>query len=76
MLAFELAGAAQNGALDILIGHIFVFSGEDGGAEAGIGVGVAAADAGGDGDFANDASEDAAALGVSSRLFVLDGGPF
>ncbi len=34
LLALELAGAAQNSALDVFIGHVFIFTCEDGGAEA------------------------------------------
>jgi len=36
LLAFELACAAQNGALDIVIRHVFIFCSEDGGAQAGL----------------------------------------
>ena len=55
LLTFELAGAAEDGALDIVVRHVLVFAGENRGTEAGIGIGIAAADASGDGDFANDA---------------------
>ncbi len=41
--ALELAGAALDGALDVIGGHVLRLGGEDGGAEAGIAVRVAAA---------------------------------
>src|SRR5580704_2856382 len=68
LFAFELSRASQDGALDIFVRHIFVFAGEDGGAQTGVRVGIAAADSGGDGDFADHSSEDATALRVGGRL--------
>ena len=74
--AGELAGAALDGALDVVGGHVLRLGGEHGAAQAGIGVGVAAAGAGGDGNFLDQAGEGFAALGVGGRLFMLDRGPF
>ena len=41
--AFEFAGAALDGALDVVGGHVFGFGGGDGSAEAGVAVGVSSA---------------------------------
>ncbi len=76
LLAFELPGAAENGALDVVVGHVLVLGRKNGGAQAGIGIRVAAADARSDGDFANQSREDAATLGVRCRLLVFNRGPF
>src|SRR6267154_3041592 len=75
LFAFELAGTAQDGALDVFIGHIFILAGQNRGAQARIRIRVASADARGNGDFADDASEHATALRVGGRFLVLDGGP-
>jgi hypothetical protein len=75
LFAFELAGAAEQSTLNVVIGHVLVFGGEDGGAQAGIGIDIATAEARGDGNFTDDAGEDATALGVGGGFFVLDGGP-
>ena len=64
------------GALDIVVGHVFIFGGEDRGAQARVGIRIAAAHSRGNGDFANQFGEDAAALGVGSRFFMLNCGPF
>src|ERR1700761_1258093 len=42
LAAFELAGAAHNGALDVVGGHALGFGGNDCGAEAGVHIGIAA----------------------------------
>ena len=73
--AFQFAGAAHDGLLDVVGRHADGFGGEDGGAQARIGVRIAAA-AGGDRDFLDDARKTLSALGVQGRLLVLNGGPF
>ncbi len=74
--AFELAGSALDGALDVLVRHVLGFGGGDGSAKAGIAVGVSSAELGGDGDFLDQAGEDLAALGVEGALLVLNCRPF
>src|ERR1700754_3313546 len=74
--AFELAGSALNGALDIFRRHVFGLGRGDGSAQAGISVSVASAELGGDGDFLDQAGEDLSALGVEGALLVLDCRPF
>src|SRR6185312_10498719 len=74
--AGELAGAALDGALDVVRGHVLGFGGEHGGAQTRVGFHVAAAGAGGDGNFLDQAGENLAAFGVGGRLFMLDRGPF
>src|SRR6185437_2074358 len=69
---FHLTGSAKNGALDVVVGHVLVFSGEDGGAKAGIGIGVRATGTGGDHDLSNDLGESLAAARVSRGFLVLD----
>ncbi len=76
LLAFELAGAAKDGALNVLVRHVFVFARQNGGSQARIGVRIAAADARRDGNFPNDARENAAALCVSGRFLVFNRCPF
>ena len=56
LAAFQFAGAAHDGLLDVVGGHADGFGGQDGGAQARIPVRIAAA-AGGDGDFLDDARE-------------------
>ena len=73
--AFQFAGAAHDGLLDVVGGHADGLGGEDGGAETGIGIRIAAA-AGGDHNFLDDARERFPALGVQCGLLVLDGRPF
>ncbi len=75
LLAFELAGAAKNGALDVFVRHVFILGRGNSSAKARIGVWVAAADARRDSDFANNSRENAAALCVRGRFLVLDGCP-
>ena len=41
--AFELAGAALDGSLDVVGGHVFRFCGDYCGAEAGVAIGISAA---------------------------------
>jgi len=74
--AFQLAGALLDGPLDVVGGHVGVFGGLDGAAQARVLVGVAAAGAGGHGDFADDFGEDLAALGVGRAFFMLNRRPF
>ncbi len=75
LAAFQFAGAAHDGLLDVVGRHTDGFGGQDGGAQTGVPVGIAAA-ARGDHDFLDNARERFSALGVKSRLFVLNGGPF
>jgi hypothetical protein len=75
LTAFEFAGAAHDGLLDVVGRHTDRFGGQDGGAQARIPVGVPAA-ARGDHDFLDNARERFSTLGVKCRLFVLNGGPF
>ena len=74
--AFEFAGAALDGALDVVGGHVLGFGGGDGSAEAGVAVGISSALLGGDGDFLDEAGEDLAAFGVKRALLMLDCRPF
>src|SRR5207249_5986201 len=76
LLAFELPRAAQNGALDVVVRHVLVLRRENRRAQARIGVGIASADARRNRDFSNDSSKRAAALRVSRRFLMLNGGPF
>ena len=74
--AFELTGAALDGALDVVLGHVVRLRLGHRRAEARVAVDVAAAEPRGDGHFLDDAREDFAALRVGSTLLVLDGAPF
>ena len=74
--AFDLAGSALDGALDVLVRHVLGFGSGDRSAEAGIAVRVSSAHLGGDGDFLDQAGEDLAALGVEGALLMLDSRPF
>ena len=76
LLAFQLAGAAKNGALDVLVGHVLVLARQNRGSQARIGVWIAAADARSNGDFTNYSRKCLAPFGVGGRFFVLNGGPF
>ncbi len=63
--AFELAGAALDGALDVVGWHVLCFGGGDGSAETGVAVRIAtAAGLGSYGDFLDQAGEDLATLRV------------
>src|SRR3989454_9392296 len=73
--AWELAGPALDGLLDVVGGHVDVFGLGDGQAEAGVALGVATSEASGDGDLTDDLGEDLAALGVYGRLVPLRGRP-
>ena len=73
--AFQFAGAALDGALDVVLRHIFGLGRQNRGAQPGIGVRVAAA-LGGNRDFLEQAGEYLAALGIQRALLVLDCGPF
>src|ERR1700741_3536811 len=74
--AGQLAGAALDGALDVVGGHVLALGGEDGGAQTRIAVGIAATVFGGNADFLDQASKNLAALGIERALLVLDCGPF
>ncbi len=76
LFPLKLAGAAQDGPLDVLTRHVFILTSQDGGPQARVRVRIAAADARSDSNFANHPGENAAALGVGGRLLVLDRGPF
>ena len=71
----ELAGAALNGPLDVVGGHVGRLGGRYGRAQTRVAVGVAAALAGRHRDLSDDLGEDLAALGVGPSLFVFDGAP-
>ena len=58
--AFERPGAALNGALDIVVGHVLALGREDGGAQARIGIRIGASYARGNGQFSNDLGENLA----------------
>jgi hypothetical protein len=73
--ALLLAGAAPDGALDGLVGHVRAFGVGDGLAQARVGVGVAAARAGRDLDLLDELREELAALGVERALLVFNGVP-
>ncbi len=74
--AGEFAGAALDGALDVVLRHVLGLGGENGAAEARVGVGIAAAVLGGNADFLDQAGKNLAPLGVKRALLMLDGGPF
>ena len=76
LFAFELACPSLDGALDILIRHIFVFGCGNRRPQPWVGIRVAAANTGGNADFADHLGEDTPPLGICSRLFVLDRRPF
>src|SRR4029077_11675833 len=76
LLAFELASAAKNGALDVFARHVRALSRQNRGPQARIRIRVASADARGNADFSDDSREYAPALRVGSPLLVFDGGPF
>ena len=73
--ALFFAGAAPDGPLDVVGGHVVRLGLGDDRAQPRVHVGVAAAVSGGNGQFLDDAGEDLAALGVSRALLVLDGVP-
>ena len=73
--AFQFAGAALDGPLDVVLRHVFGLGRGNGGAQPGVAVRVAAA-LGSDGDFLEQTGEYLAALGIQRALFVLDCGPF
>src|SRR5579872_7501352 len=75
LLAFQLPSAARQGAFNVVIGHIFIFGRQNGGAQTRIGIRVAAAHASGNGDFADKFREYAAALGVGGRLLMFNCSP-
>ncbi len=71
-----LACTAFDGALDIVLGHVFVARLIHGEAQAEVGIGITAAFAGRHDDLARETREDRAALGIGRPLFSFDGGPF
>src|SRR2546421_6454362 len=73
--AWQLAGPALDGLLDVVGWHVDVFGLGDGQTEAGVALGVATSEACGDGDLTNDLGENLAALGVYGRLVPLRGCP-
>src|SRR5689334_24968106 len=64
LLALELAGAAQNGALDVVVRHVFVLRRENRRSQTRIRVRIASADARRNGDFSDDSRKHAPALRV------------
>ena len=73
--AFQFAGAALDGALDVVLRHVLRLGGGHGRAQAGVAVRVAAT-LGGYGDFLKETREYLAALCIQRALLVLDCGPF
>src|SRR5690606_34580863 len=67
-----LAGAALDGALDVVLRHVLRLRLVHGEGEAGVHAGVAAAVAGGHHDVARDAGPDLRAAGVGDALLPLD----
>jgi len=74
--ARQFAGTALDGALDIVLRHVFRLGRENRSAQARIGIRIAPAVIGGNADFLNKAGKNLAALGVECALFVLDCRPF
>ena len=74
--AFQLAGAAFDGAIDVVARHVFGFAFVDGEPQARVVVWVAAAHAGSHGDFFNQAGKNLAAFGVLAPFAVLNICPF
>ena len=75
LAAFELAGAAHDGLLDVVGRHADGLGGGDGRSQARIHIRIAAV-SGGDHDLFNDARETLPALGVGGGFLVLDCRPF
>ena len=73
--AFELAGAALDGPLDVVLGHTDGLGVVDGVAEAQVGVRVAAAVLGRDDDRLGQPAPELAALGVNQGLLVFNARP-
>ncbi len=73
--AGQFAGAALDGPLDIVGGHVLSLGGGNGGAQARIGIRIAAIFCG-NADFLDKARKNLAALGVKRALLVLNCGPF
>src|SRR5581483_96234 len=69
------AGAAFDGAFDIIFWHVLGARFVHGETQAKIGFRIAAAVAGGHHDFARETRKDRAAFGVCRALFAFDGGP-
>ena len=74
--ALELAGAALGGALDRVLRHVLIHRLVDREPQPRVHRRVGSAHPGGNGDFADEAREDLAPLGIGGRLLVLDVRPF
>ncbi len=74
--ALQLARAALDGPVDVVLGHIGRAGIGHGQAQGGVAVHVAAALARSNGDLLGDARKLLAALGVAGRLLMFNGGPF
>ena len=75
LAAFQFAGAAHDGLLDVVGRHAGGLGGRNRRAQAGIHIGIATG-AGGDHNLFNDARETFSALGVEGGFLVLDCRPF
>src|ERR1700682_3926671 len=76
LLAFQLAGAAKNGALDVFTWHLRSLCRQNRGSQARVGVRFASADARSNADFSDDSREYAAALRVGGPFLMFNRGPF
>src|SRR6267142_386538 len=76
LLAFQLAGAAKNGALDVFTWHVRSLCRQNRSSQARVGVRFASADARGNADFSDDSREYAAALRVGGPFLMFNRGPF
>ena len=68
-------GAAADGALDVVLGHVLGAGLVHGQAQPEVAVGISAAVPGGHDELAREPGEDGAALGIRGALLALDGGP-
>src|SRR5271155_4816280 len=73
--ARQLARAALDGPLDIILRHVLGLGGENRAAQARGGVRISAAILGGNRNFLDQTGEDLAALGIERALLMLDCGP-
>src|ERR1700687_182436 len=76
LLAFQLAGAAKNGALDVFTWHVRSLCRQNRSSQARVGVWFASADARRNADFSDDSREYAAALRVGGPFLMFNRGPF
>ena len=74
-LAFQIAGAALNRALNIVVGHVFALGRQNSGAQARIGIRISSTGTRRDRQFANYLGENLATAGVRSSLLMFDCGP-